>query len=233
MIVVGASDLHGYLPKEMPDGQVLCLAGDTWPLDYQRDLVQSVAWFCLEFLPWADNLPYEKIILVGGNHDFLLAQLSKNYNPSEVLKKLLPGNNKAQHNIIYLCDNSVEIEGKRIYGTPWISDLSNWAFYKSHEDLANTFDRIPKKLDVLVSHMPPRFGNSGVVLQKDVFNTGANYGSQELAEAIDRRNIKWAIHGHVHSGEHNPIEQSNTMCANVSLKDENYVVNYEPLVFEI
>ena len=71
MKVVAFSDPHGYLPKlkDFPECDVVCIAGDICPLDVQRDLVESISWFLLEFKPWAESLPCKKVIFVGGNHD--------------------------------------------------------------------------------------------------------------------------------------------------------------------
>lgn len=255
MEVVGISDIHGYLekPENMPEGDVLCICGDIVPLEIQRDYEQSIAWFCLEFVPWTDSLPYKKVIFVSGNHDFFLEQLhkkgeqvvwddehqvwAKEYrwrSPVEVLKKLLPGDNKGKHKLIYLCDNSVEIEGKRFYGSPWIADLKNWAFFLSEDELQKKWSNIPKKCDVLMTHMPPRYKGVGEVIQRGQFNTGANYGSESLAKAILERDIRFAISGHVHSGCHSLQESTEGhYLANVSLKNEDYSVQYFPLVFEI
>ena len=130
------SDLHGYLPKDLPGGDVLCICGDIVPLDYQSDFTQSVAWFCLDFAPWADSQPYRKVVFIGGNHDFFLQELGEKNSPTAVMKHLLPGPHKGQSKLVYLCDNSIEIDGIRIYGTPWIADLARWAFYKPEDELA-------------------------------------------------------------------------------------------------
>ena len=243
MRVVAISDLHGYLPKDLPEGDVLCICGDIVPLEYQRDKYASVAWFDLEFVPWTDSLPYKKVIFTAGNHDFFLEELHKRYtglneyfidtNPSRVLKRLLPGNNKGKHKLVYLCDNSVEIEGKRFYGTPYVAELYNWAFYRSSEELETLFDRIPKKLDVLLTHMPPRCASMGEVLQRGNFNSGSDYGSKELADAIAKRDIRYSLCGHVHSGCHKPVELGGTVFVNVSMKDENYCTTYNPVVLDI
>ena len=36
------SDLHGYLPKDLPSGDVLCICGDIVPLDYR--MISLRAW---------------------------------------------------------------------------------------------------------------------------------------------------------------------------------------------
>ena len=257
MKVVAISDLHGFLekPEKMPNGDILCICGDIVPLEYQNDTIESIAWFCLEFVPWTDSLAYKKVIFIGGNHDFFLENIHmKSYrdyveddkggrfetfykfenSPSRVLKKLLPGNNKGKHKLIYLCDNSVEIEGKHFYGTPWIADLKNWAFYLPEDELVKKWALIPSKLDVLMTHMPPKYHKVGEVTQKGKFNTGSDYGSESLATNIIARNIKFAISGHVHSGNHNLQESTNGhYMVNVSVKNEDYEHRYNPLVFEI
>lgn len=240
MEIVAISDIHGFLekPENMPLGDVLCICGDIVPLEYQTDTAQSIAWFCLEFVPWTDALPYKHILFCGGNHDFFLEFLHNKgeqigwRSPAGVLRKLLPGNNKAKHKLIYLCDNSVEIEGKRFYGTPWISDLSQWAFYKNSEKLKAAYENIPKNCDVIMTHMPPKIETLGTVKQL-AYNQFKDYGSQELAEVLETRNFKYAICGHVHSGQHNVIDKNNRKFVNVSIKDEGYRVFYKPFKFEI
>ena len=236
MRVVGISDIHGYLPKNLPSGDVLCICGDIVPLGYQNDLVESIAWFCLEFIPWCDSLKFKKIIIIGGNHDFFLQELleKRHLLPDDVITKLLPGDNYSKHNIVLLHNNSYIYKGVKFYGTPYIKDLLNWAFYKNHDNLIKEFNNIPIDCDILLVHQPPKIGTVGVVLQEDRFNSGNNYGSQELADVILQKNIKWILCGHVHSGNHNITRAgSYHNIVNVSLKDESYKVKYEPFVFEI
>ena len=129
------SDLHGYLPKDLPGGDVLCICGDIVPLDYE---------------------------------------------------------------------------------------------------LAEIYDRIPQRCDILLTHMPPLACDAGRVLQHGNYNTMANYGSLELAEAISARDINYALCGHVHTGNHFPEPFGCVRnVVNVSLKDENYKVAFKPFNFEI
>ena len=77
MIIVPVSDLHGYLPdsESIPECDVVTISGDFVPLEYQNDDVASIAWFCLEFVPWTDALRCKKAILVAGNHDFFMEHI--------------------------------------------------------------------------------------------------------------------------------------------------------------
>lgn len=233
MRITAISDLHGYLPRDLSGGEVLCICGDIVPLEYQRDLVQSVAWFALDFDRWASSLPYGKVLFLGGNHDFFLHEIGEKHRPSSVMKHLLPGSHKGQSKLVYLCDNSVEIDGIRFYGTPWIGDLSNWAFFKPDDELRRIYNKIPWKCDVLMTHMPPLACDAGTVLQRGCYNTGANYGSAALSEAIAARDINYALCGHVHTGNHHPETYCGVKIVNVSLKDEDYRVAYKPFTFEV
>jgi predicted phosphodiesterase len=73
MKVVAISDLHGHLP-DIPECDVLCICGDTFPIEAQDDQVMSTGWFYLEFIPWVESLPCKKVLLIAGNHDFILYQ---------------------------------------------------------------------------------------------------------------------------------------------------------------
>lgn len=142
---------------------------------------------------------------------------------SDVLKKLLPGNNKGRHKIVYLRDSSFKFEDKLFYGTPWVTDLSRWAFNKEEKELEQEYLKIPYKCDVLLTHMPPNIYDMGTVLQHGC-GFGI-YGSDILANKLQERNIKYTFCGHVHSGNHHVEEyKDNCKVVNVSIKDEDYIV---------
>ena len=244
--IVAISDIHGLLP-ELPECDVVCCAGDISPLEIQTDQTSMVSWFCLVFLPWVESLPCKKFVMISGNHDFFLQNIHRRLidesdgyrrytwrSASDVMKKLLPGNLRGKYNkLVYLCDSSYEYEGHRFYGTPWIADLSRWAFYLDNDSLMEKYKNIPKKCDVIITHMPPKIEGLGEVIQGGCFNTGENYGSQELAEVLKTKDFKYALCGHVHSGQHLPVDLDGKKLVNVSLKNEDYNEMYYPFEFEI
>ena len=241
MKIIAISDLHGYLPKpeEIPECDVVCIAGDFVPLDYQDDDCKSIAWFCLDFVPWTDKLSCKKVVLVAGNHDFFMEHIMlgpvredgsrKCCSASEVLSKLLPDSHKGKHKIVYLRASSWKYQGKKFYGTPWTTGLPGWAFSCTEEEFADRLKQMPKKFDVLITHMPPSIGDVGVVLEKGG-NYGRDFSSKALADAILARNIHYTFCGHVHSGNHIVStygidnETWQKWICNVSIKDERYVV---------
>lgn len=245
---VGISDIHGLLPKDLPEGDLLFLPGDISPLDYQSDQTQMLAWFYLVFLPWVESVPFKKVILVAGNHDFFLENIHKRAKKSpyppyveyswrsagDVTKKLFPGMLKGKYSkLVYLCDSSFTYEGRRIYGTPYIEDLTSWAFYLNKEDIEKKFKNIPNKCDVILTHMPPKIEGIGQVLQSRTFNYGTDYGSEILTEVLKTKDFKYLLCGHVHSGQHKPVELDGKKIVNVSLKNEDYEDWYFPFEFEI
>lgn len=247
MHCLGISDLHGTLPKDLPTCDVVFCAGDISPLEIQSDQTSMVSWFCLVFLPWVESLPCKKFVMISGNHDFFLQNIHRRLidesdgyrrytwrSASDVMKKLLPGKLRGKYNkLVYLCDSSYEYEGHRFYGTPWIRDLFNLAFYQDNDTLMEKYKNIPKQCDVIITHMPPKIEGLGEVIQGGCFNTGTDYGSPELAEVLKTRDFKYALCGHVHSGQHLPVELDGKKLVNVSLKNEDYKESYYPFCFEI
>ena len=60
--IVCISDLHGYLPTILPEGNILVICGDITPLSIDRDILKSTVWWATIFIPWVRTLKYEKVI---------------------------------------------------------------------------------------------------------------------------------------------------------------------------
>lgn len=225
--IVAISDLHGDLPDDLPMGDILIICGDILPLRFQGYYEESIVWLVTKFFPWAQKLSFKKVIFIAGNHDFALEKLS-----ITLLDKLDPLNEYDK--LVYLEDEPYTYKGVKFYGTPWIQDLKRWAYYQDHEKLKEIFERIPIDTDILITHQPPKYKTCGTVLQKSSYNYLKDYGNKELNDVINERpNLKYAFFGHVHSGCHEITENQNgTKLVNVSLKDEDYKSNYNPLIIE-
>lgn len=233
MRICALSDLHGYLPTQnLPKAEVYTISGDIVPLELQGNVLRSISWYLLRFLPWAESLPCKKVILIAGNHDFFFERIHK-------FEKLGPGGDElltCQHTtkVVYLEDSEMFYNGVSFYGTPWIPDLRSWAFYKDSSGLKKVFDKIPENVDILLTHTPPRVGKAGKVLQPSSFNFGADYGCQELADAIAKKKPKYVLCGHVHSGDHEEfVTSEGVRVINVSAKNEDYLPTFKPTVIEI
>lgn len=227
MKIVAISDIHGDLIK-VPKCDVVCICGDILPLNIQRDLVRSWTWLICEFTPWANNLKCDHVVFVAGNHDFIFEQC---HQVGSDIKNIWKDHPK----IHYLIDESVEIDGKTFYGTPWCPSLSGWAFYKNSQDLNEIFSKI-QNCDVLLTHCPPKIGYAGTVLETN-YNYMNDFGCSELKNCLDDKKIDWVISGHIHSGNHEITKYFNGIkdinIVNVSIKDEGYNIKYKPFKFEI
>ena len=70
------SDIHGNLIcypsdywKNLWECEALFICGDIFPLHIQFDVPKCRGWLIKEFIPWASELPVEKVYVIGGNHD--------------------------------------------------------------------------------------------------------------------------------------------------------------------
>ena len=143
--IVCTSDLHGTLPDDLPDGDILIIGGDICPVwDHNRQY--QAAWLRTEFYPWLASFDHNEKILIAGNHDFIIQESVK-------IKKELSGF------VHYLEDESVTLDGIKFYGTPWVPVLARWAFYATDAELEAKAKEIPDDTQVLISHGPP-FKNS-------------------------------------------------------------------------
>lgn len=215
MKIIGISDIHGYLPDLEPC-DVVCICGDIIPLELQQDTFKSWEWFNHVFIDWCEKLVCEKVIFIAGNHDFFL----EGEEPFDVKDK-----------IVYLCDSKYEYKNITFYGSPWITGLPFWAFNLSEKDQYEKFSLIPN-VDVLLTHTPPY--NIQDIGRVD-FKQGVpiDFGSNSLTKIFNEKNIKYALSGHIHSGNHSEIKHNNTILYNCSLKDESYEVYYKPVVINI
>jgi Icc-related predicted phosphoesterase len=229
MKICGISDMHGNYDFVVEPCDIVLICGDIVPLDIQHDDTRSEMWFKTFFIPWCTNLPCEKAVFIGGNHDFCLMR-----NPTAVRDML-----KEQDKVIYLDCESYEYKGKVIFGTPWCKPFFRWAFMESYEDQDKRYARYLKTLDdvnidIVLSHDAP-YGVSDVLLQEDCpwADGKSHIGNESLKKFIESAKPGWNFHGHLHSTNHEKELLGDTKVYNVSLLDENYIMAYEPLYFEI
>lgn len=95
---------------------------------------------------------------------------------------------------IYLEHQQVEIEGIKIFGSPYTIKYGNSAFQRKKQDLENVFSTIPHDIDLLITHGPPL----GIL---DKTSKGNNAGSEELLKKVMKIKPKFHIFGHIHEGK--------------------------------
>ncbi len=208
MRVVAISDLHGYLPKDLPECEILLIGGDLCPVS-DHTLPYQANWLIDVFNPWLDSLKPE-VVCVAGNHDFVFERAPK------MVPKL---------RCHYLQNKSVEIKGLKIWGSPWSMMFNNWAFGAPDGKLSVIWESIPGDTDIIIVHGPPHMMGDKVL-------DGLNTGSVSLAERIDQIQPALVVTGHIHE-DHGIFECGNTIVANASLRDAAYNPDaFEAMIFE-
>lgn len=226
-----ASDMHGNLSGLYEDlspfgCDIAIIAGDAAPLSRMHDALEQVRWWNTSFAGFAKRYYRTQFVIVPGNHDIL-------FECDNLNKPCLPDN---CHIIV---DSGVEIEGVKIYGTPWVPYINGfWAFEDCGDgaDLAEHYSRIPSGVDILVTHSPPFIegSNIDVSLQYTPIDGSEreHFGSSELTKVIAEKCPKMVFCGHIHSGDHSPVVMCDgkTVVRNVSRVDETYKPAYKPAI---
>jgi len=126
--IVSFSDYHNSGKIDIPDGDVLIIAGDSSHFGKLDDFEELIS-----------SLPHKHRLLIGGNHDspFLNGEA----------KEIAPS-------MTYLEDDFVVIDGLKFYGAPWHS-VVGMTFGLSDMEMSSKWNKIPDDTDVLITHMPP------------------------------------------------------------------------------
>lgn len=206
MKFVVISDTHGkHRGLKLPKGDVIIHAGDFCHYGSSTDSE--------DFLKWYKDLEFETKILIGGNHDFYAAENSKEF--IEYLPK----------EITYLNDSGNEVNGIKIWGSPYLPDLIGWAFGKHRgSEMKAHWDLIPKDTEILITHTPP-FG----ILDKS--RSGKSIGCEELSKRLKELHVKFHIFGHVHAS-YGQEQIGATKYINASNINSTKGLVNAPIVFE-
>ena len=186
MKICGISDIHGNLLDNVPECDVLCIAGDVITLNAQRNFDASEHWWKNRFVPWVMKLPCKKVLVVPGNHDVYIENLYLNDRWEEFCDYMAV---VTQGKLHFLIDQSYEYGEISFYGTPWIHPITfqenKWAFEIKDYKEDNPYSRIPK-CDVLITHDSP-FENKQLNL-----NT--------------KDKCRYHLFGHWHEGYYEPLK---------------------------
>ncbi len=200
--IVVMADTHSKHDQiEAPKGDILIHAGDATGFGGRNQF----ECFCEYFT----KLPHKYKVLIAGNHDPCFEKYI-----SEIPTRL--------PNVHYLVDESVVIEGIKIYGTPWTP--CHWAYHTDQDKLIDKWRQIPNDVDLLVTHMPP-----AKILDFDE-KANKHEGCPQLAEQIKQRiKPQYHVFGHVHT---QGIYKSNhTVFINAAVTGGEYKVQWQPFSF--
>ena len=121
----------------------------------------------------------------------------------------------------------IEIDGIKIWGSPWQPEFCNWAFNlpRNGWQLAEKWNFIPENIDILITHCPS-FGNLDIVIGRE-----DNLGCELLTERIKIVKPKIHIFGHIHSGYGYKFDGV-THHFNASVLNERYEYTNKPLTID-
>lgn len=136
------------------------------------------------FMFWYSRLPIKHKIFVAGNHDTAIARgrITKIDFDSQ--------------GIIYLENESTEIEGFKIYGSPYTPTFGNWSFMKSRDKMYELWQHIPDDTDIMVCHGPVK----GVLdLSRNSYGELEYCGDTALKKRMLKIEPKLFLSGHIHN----------------------------------
>lgn len=207
MKITIVSDTHGQ-PEALGElkGDLLIHCGD-----FCYD--QSRAHEDLESLNrWFSRQEFRLIVCTGGNHDFLVEERTTRTK-------------QPFRHAVCLQDSGASLDGVKIYGAPWVPELSHWAHYRSDGALAEAWALIPEDTDILVTHTPP-FGTL------DTNSRGRQCGCRELQWRLDELRPRVHCFGHIHASA-DSMERSGTTYVNASLVDRSYKLARPPVTLDV
>ena len=223
MKIIAISDLHGDTipPDDLPNGDVLVIAGDILPDDYtpegrdQKDssrVLRQGWWFNDIWIPYLVELrtKFPSVVWIAGNHDFYF----QGYLRDSVEDQMPNG-------VHYLRESNVVIDGIKFYGAPW-NMTRGWAFAIDEREYAQKLGEMPTDVDVLITHGPPKVDGM----------PGVHWTSQILGDWIELTPMKAVICGHIH-GAYGEYAIGDTPIYVVSSKNRNYELVNPPLEIEI
>lgn len=212
--IVCLSDTHNCNEQiNVPDGDILIHSGDATVMGTVDEIKRFNSWF--------SSLPHKRKIFIAGNHDWLFEK------DNERARMLL------DRSIVYLQDSSTEIDGLRVYGSPWQPRFFDWAFNLNRGyEMAGKWKLIPNDIDILITHGPPN-GILDLVPRK---GWDENAGCEELRKKVEEiaalGRLKLHVFGHIHCG-YGTHERFGVKFVNASNCDEQYFPTQPPIVVDL
>lgn len=97
-----------------------------------------------KFIEWYGKISIANKIYCAGNHD------------TSIQQRLIRRKNFSDNGIIYLEDESFEVEGIKIWSSPWTPTFgTGWAFNRDRAKMHDLYESIPSDTDIVVTHGPP------------------------------------------------------------------------------
>jgi Icc-related predicted phosphoesterase len=161
-----------------------------------------------DFLEWYQKIPVKYKLFVAGNHDTAIARKKIEY--SDMILR----------DIIYLENESIEIEGIKIWGSPITPTFGDWSFMKARDKTHEVWKTIPDDTDILVVHGPPK-GVRDLSIDRD--GKLEMCGDRALMKRCWelRHTLKYMCFGHIHNCKEIDTNQGMSTYSNTRTKFSN------------
>lgn len=198
---------------------LLIHAGDMTPV-FDHSVNFQLSWLTTNFKHWLETVPAKHIVGIAGNHDFVFEDAARvDGYTSKWLRHKLPWN--------YLYDTGTEIEGYKIWGSPWQPPFYDWAFNLPEDSLEEKWALIPDDTEILVTHGPPRN-----IRDREGRNE-EHVGSRTLLERTWKLpELKLHVFGHIHH-DYGQVEIAEAQFVNACYVDEQYRPAREPIYIDL
>lgn len=205
---VAISDTHcRHRSLKLPRGDVLLHAGD---ISYRSSRQEIV-----DFLDWFGQQPFACKIFIAGNHDYFFER-----EKPAIIKALLP------ETVFYLKDETITVQGIRIWGSPYTPWFYRWAFNKQRGPaMAKHWNGIPPDTDLLLTH-GPAYGLLDQVVNEQ------HAGDRDLLKKILEVKPKVHVCGHIHEA-YGVTTRFGTKFINACILNESCEMANKPVVFEL
>ncbi|MHA2063992.1 MAG: metallophosphatase domain-containing protein [Candidatus Thorarchaeota archaeon] len=215
------SDTHSkHTSVTIPECDILLHAGDFtingWGIEIES------------FARWFDSQPAIERIAIPGNHDWYCQ------NSPEESKRIFSDLGSR-----LLIDETTEVLGLKIYGSPWSPWFHNWAFNFPKADkhvhilAKDHWSRIPDDTDIILTHGPPH-GILDTVSRVLEPNEDPHTGCPALLERIIQIKPKLAACGHIHEAYGISTLKRRTTIVNAAICTfPGYQPNNKPIVIEL
>lgn len=208
MKIIALSDSHNKhaILGELPECDILIHAGDWSGMGRESET--------RNFAKWLAKQKAKHIVIVPGNHEV------------EFSKSLPDARNWILDecpDAIILIEESTEIEGIKIFGSPITPWFYNWAWNVERKDIKPYWDKIPEGTNIVITHGPP-YQILDELHFPDGTPKGEFVGCNFLGDRIKEIKPNLHIFGHIHCG-FGQKHIDGTSYYNVCLCDEMYVAS--------
>jgi len=207
------SDTHNQHARLLvPPGDFLLHAGDFTNMGRIEEVIP--------FLKWFQKQPHKHRVFCAGNHDWMCQK-----NP-DLFATLVKEHAPDCH---YLYDQTIELDGWVLHGSPWSPFFLDWAFnaYRGG-DIQHYWDKIPDSTQVLITHGPPHE-------TLDMVEWEGREGCVNLKKTIRTRlkSLELSLFGHLHYEGCQTVVQDGVIYANGAVVNDDYKLRGQIQVVEL